>query len=102
MNVHQEVMSPDESYLPPGERVYVPPVGRTAVYRCYDAKRTLLYVGMTADPIVRFQRHRRTSSWWPSVDPTRTYILWYGSRQAARQAERELIVANRPPWNVRD
>lgn len=102
MNVHKEVMCPDASWLPPTERVYVPPLGRTAVYRCYDAKRRLLYVGMTADPTVRFQGHRRTASWWPLVDPTRTYILWYGSRQAARQAERALILAESPPWNERN
>lgn len=34
------------------------------VYRCYDSGGTLLYVGMSKDPVRRFKHHRATKQLW--------------------------------------
>jgi excinuclease UvrABC nuclease subunit len=37
------------------------------LYRLFDAERTLLYVGITWNPFVRWTHHSKTKDWWPEV-----------------------------------
>lgn len=92
MNLHEEVMYVDR----PMELEW-----RTAVYRCYDSQRKLLYVGMSMNPDLRFTNHRRRAAWWHRVDHSRTYVIWYRSRTEAQRAERVAIDAEKPEWNIR-
>jgi excinuclease UvrABC nuclease subunit len=92
MNIHEEVMYVDK----PVEKEW-----HTAVYRCYDSQRKLLYVGMSMNPEFRFTYRRRQAAWWRMVDHFRTHVTWYRSRYEAQKAERAAIVAENPEWNIR-
>lgn len=75
------------------------------VYRCYDADAGLLYIGTTLDVRARMNGHRsqhRThgkSPWVPLVD--RIEVDEYPTWQEADAAERALIFALDPRFNVR-
>ncbi|MBZ6252189.1 GIY-YIG nuclease family protein [Streptomyces olivaceus] len=69
-----------------------------AVYRLFDAAGELLYVGMSKDPMHRWEEHR-ANRWWPKV--TAYDVTWHPSRALAREAERDAIVAGAPPYNTR-
>lgn len=69
-----------------------------ALYRFYDAAGVLLYVGITADPGVRFKQHRGDKAWWTEVVNIRIEKL--PTKAAVLAAERTAIREERPLWNV--
>jgi predicted GIY-YIG superfamily endonuclease len=71
--------------------------GRTAVYRFYDRRGVLLYVGITNSPRHRFEQHAADKEWWPAV--TGRTIEWCASRRAALEAEWFAIKNERPIHN---
>lgn len=75
--------------------------GRTAVYRCYDAAGTLLYIGSSNNPKFRYSEHARNvlKPWWPQV--VRKDETWYDNRAAAQTAEIEAVKTEAPVHNVR-
>lgn len=75
--------------------------GATDVYRLYDARGALLYVGITRRG--RFpQRMREHSSkwWWPQVAPHRATVQTFATRRGAETAERLAIASEHPAHNV--
>ena len=68
-----------------------------AVYRLYNAERTLLYVGFTLNLRRRMEGHARDKWWWPQV--AHRTMVWYGSEWDARKAEAEAIDAEKPLHN---
>jgi len=79
VNIHEEVMCTD-------------PV-EAWIYRCYDRAGTLVYIGMTCDPVFpRVPDQHRKSAWWPLVDHNRTTVTAYS---AHAQAQNALILAIR-------
>jgi predicted GIY-YIG superfamily endonuclease len=69
----------------------------TWVYRAYDKRRVLLYVGVTNDLRSRLITHRATQ-WWPMVDVvTRTE---FATASEARAAESAAIKTERPLYNI--
>ena len=77
---------------------YAPPVEPTALYRCFDAAGTLLYVGVTGDPAARWSHHRSTKAWWPQVETK--HVAWFGYRGLAEEAERCAIRTELPRYNI--
>ena len=73
---------------------------RTAVYRVYSDNGTLLYVGITVNPNVRFSEHAAEKPWWTAVDMSKTRIEWYRNRVGAKKAETKAIQAERPIYNI--
>lgn len=71
---------------------------RTALYRLFDEAGSLLYVGITNDPDVRWTYHARQKEWWPEV--YRRTIEWKPTRAEAEAAEAEAIGSEAPRWNV--
>lgn len=71
----------------------------SAVYRCYDSKGALLYVGTTDHPRMRFKSHSYTARWWPEV--TDRTVTWYASRSDAFDAEAAAIRSEAPAHNKR-
>lgn len=71
---------------------------RTALYRLYDADKTLLYVGVTDAPSARWIQHSRDKPWWPEV--AMKEVEWYSSRREALSAESAAISAEAPAYNV--
>ena len=68
-----------------------------AVYRLYDAERTLLYIGFTWNLRRRMEGHARDKWWWPQV--AHRTMVWYGGEWDARKAEAEAIDAEKPLHN---
>lgn len=69
------------------------------VYRAYDADGTLLYVGVTYNPPLRFHLHAKTSVWWP--DMARVRLIVFPNRAYALEKEREAIWFEMPLHNKR-
>lgn len=72
--------------------------GRTALYRVFDATGQLLYVGISANPDLRFGQHSETKDWWSAVAERK--VEWLDTRQEALAAERTAIRTERPVWNL--
>lgn len=71
---------------------------RSVLYRFFDGRDVLLYVGITDRPGSRWSEHMRQKPWWPDV--RRQTAEWYGNRDAAEKAERSAIKDERPIYNV--
>lgn len=70
-----------------------------ALYRLYDASYRLLYVGVTANQRLRWEKHRATRWWWPQVAYKR--FEEFASRVDALAAEAHAIRAEKPLYNTR-
>jgi hypothetical protein len=85
-------------FAPPGQSR--PRRGRTdehLLYRFFDAKGVLLYVGITYDLLGRFSTHSVERWWWghwATLTATR-----YDSRAELEAAEREAIKSEGPRYN---
>jgi hypothetical protein len=69
----------------------------TALYRIYDAKTRLLYVGISEDPVVRLRTHRASAGW--------SYLArswsreWFTTRGLAMSAEFRAVEGEGPLFN---
>lgn len=70
----------------------------TTLYRFYGNGGALLYIGITLNPGERWKRHRDDKPWWTEV--TNITLEQHPTRQAALEAERLAIVAERPAHNI--
>lgn len=70
----------------------------TTLYRFFDSAGILLYVGISAQPLVRFGQHRADKPWWVNIGSITTHH--YTSRRAALEAEAEAVKTERPLYNV--
>lgn len=68
------------------------------VYRFYDANCHLLYVGRSAQIGVRLASHQSRSRWFDEVDTIT--VEHFETAEAAEEAERQAIGAERPKFNV--
>lgn len=75
----------------------MPPQGRTALYRLYDTKSRLLYVGISNNPRARWASHAADKDWWSDVAVRE--VEWFPSRGIAETEEARLIAALEPPKN---
>lgn len=73
--------------------------GRTALYRFYDARGVLLYVGITNSPRHRFHQHATNpeNEWWHAQVSHRLH--WYDTRRQALRAEYVTIRTEHPIHN---
>jgi len=67
------------------------------LYRHYNSKGHLLYVGISNSTALRTNAHSNTSAWWPEV--TRIEIERFRSRNIALEAERHAIIEEHPIHN---
>lgn len=72
--------------------------GPTWMYKLFSANGGLLYVGVSNDPAARLANHRRKKEWWRDVHSVR--FAWLASRADAFRAERAVIAAEAPRYNV--
>lgn len=63
---------------------------RRFVYHLFDARGSLLYVGVTDLPRRRFQQHRRKKSWWPDVALAYIYVVQGSTDSEAKASARAL------------
>ncbi len=69
-----------------------------ALYRHFDQRGELLYVGITLDPVTRWEQHHETSLWARFV--AQSYLTWHHDRASARAAEKVAIKIERPIFNA--
>lgn len=67
------------------------------LYRFFDADDTLLYIGITKNPVNRFKGHQYDKSWFKHV--TRSTMEHFGSRAELMAAEIRAIRTERPKYN---
>ena len=67
------------------------------LYRFFDAKGLLLYVGITQDWVTRLKQHRSQRPWFDDV--VNVTIMRFASEAEATKAEVEAIKAERPRYN---
>lgn len=70
---------------------------RCALYRHFDIRDALLYLGISDDPIARGKQHARDSDWVQYA--VRAEITWHNSRAEALAAEAAAIIAEQPIFN---
>jgi len=68
-----------------------------AVYRIFDADGSLLYVGMSGQPLTRIQMHAKRI-WFSCAD--RAEIRWHKTKQSALDAEAVSIIMDKPKFNL--
>lgn len=61
------------------------------LYKVYDDKGTLLYVGVTIDVLTRMKQHRRESLWYRAAAVIRVWV--YPDRMTALDGEARVIAA---------
>ena len=69
-----------------------------ALYRFFDGRGVLLYVGITCHPSRRWERHRERP-WWTEV--ARIEVESLPDRASALAAERRAIIDGAPRYNVK-
>ena len=70
----------------------------TSLYRYYDGRGVLLYVGITGRGATRNHEHNMSKAWWPFV--LHQDVTHYQTRGEALDAERAAIRRFRPPFNT--
>jgi hypothetical protein len=77
---------------------HISPEPPCALYRHYDKEGTLLYVGISLNPVARLQQHRRGAHWF--YDIARIDVEYFATRDDAIQAEAATIVSEHPLHNL--
>lgn len=72
-------------------------MARTALYRHFDADGRLLYVGLSATPMLRTRTHMNGADWRDAI--TSVLIESHETREAAEVAERIAIQSEAPAHN---
>jgi hypothetical protein len=68
------------------------------LYRLYACDGSLLYIGITNDPLRRWRQHASDKEWWYEVDVIT--LTPFGTLDTARLVERQAIRGERPCYNV--
>jgi hypothetical protein len=68
------------------------------LYRFWDSAGRLLYVGISVNPLSRFDQHRAEKPWWDDI--ASVTIERYPNRSEVLDAEREAIRSEKPAFNV--
>ena len=68
------------------------------LYRCFNRRKMLLYVGMTNHPENRFKKHASEKVWWKYVD--HITLQSFRSRQLLAVAESAAIEIEKPKFNI--
>jgi predicted GIY-YIG superfamily endonuclease len=74
------------------------PTVRLELYRCFDKRGHLLYVGLSTNARRRANEHRREKPWWGEVYRTEIDVLTLARHHALR-VEAETIRDERPKYN---
>lgn len=69
----------------------------TTLYRAYDDRDRLLYVGISDGEFIRLAQHAASAPW--TVYAVKITLKRYALRSVAEAAEREAIATEDPVWN---
>ena len=89
-----------DRYAPGLGRVRPPasPYRPQLLYRLYDRRGALLYVGVSSRGPVRLAEHYRDKAWFPDVSHAR--FEWFATRAEVLAAEKSAIIRELPRYNV--
>lgn len=73
-------------------------MGVTTLYRAFDARGQLLYVGISDSPFLRLGQHDVSAAWTRYT--TTVTLERHATREDAATAEREAIHNEDPVWNI--
>lgn len=73
-------------------------MSKTALYRYYNSKDELLYIGISANPLIRTTQHSQKKPWFDEV--SRSSVEWFKSRELALEAEKQAIIECKPKYNI--
>jgi hypothetical protein len=73
--------------------------GSGGLYRFYDARRRLLYTGISRCMPLRWSAHRTTASWWHQAEFVAVSFFPDGCGVWPDQAEKASIAHEDPPFN---
>lgn len=90
-------LAADGSLTWPPVAVQRPARPATALYRFYDGAAELLYVGVTCNPVSRFQQHQERSDWWSRA--SLLHAEWHDTRELAEAAEERAVNDEAPEAN---
>lgn len=68
------------------------------LYRIYDPHGTLLYIGSTTNPAVRFQEHQHHQPWWDEASEIK--LCRYATYAEMLEAEADSIRSENPRYNI--
>lgn len=71
----------------------------TTLYRAYDDRDRLLYVGISDGEFIRLAQHAASAPW--TVHAVKITLERHTMRADAEEAERVAILGEDPVWNVR-
>jgi len=69
------------------------------LYRFFDSKNVLLYVGISINAYERAKQHRATKTWWPEVEFIK--LEKFANRNDVTQAEKLAIELEKPKYNIK-
>jgi excisionase family DNA binding protein len=72
---------------------------KTALYRHFDAKNNLLYVGISLSAVARLSQHSTLSAWFDDI--ARVDVVWFDTREKALEEERRAVAQEKPIYNKR-
>ena len=72
-------------------------IAKTCLYRHFDERNTLLYVGISLNAVKRLAEHRNMSKWF--YDISRVEFTWFDTREEALIAERHAVTNESPIYN---
>lgn len=67
------------------------------LYRCWDRRKRLLYVGISLDAGKRVKQHGVSKDWWTQV--ANITLEHFGDRESLEFAERQAIAGENPLYN---
>lgn len=70
----------------------------SVLYRAYDDRERLLYIGISDSPLIRLGQHAASSPW--TVYVAKLTFERHATREAVEDAEREAIATEDPVWNM--
>jgi hypothetical protein len=70
----------------------------TSIYKYFDARGILIYVGLTGQGVTRNRQHNSDKAWWPFV--ASQDVEHFDTRAEAQGREIALIHQFRPPFNI--
>lgn len=82
----------------PPESTAGPRDGITTVYRMFNKRNTLLYVGISNRVNARIKQHEKDKSWFQEVD--RITAVNYPDRKTALDVEKHAIITEKPLYNI--
>jgi predicted GIY-YIG superfamily endonuclease len=70
---------------------------KTSLYRYYDKRKRLLYIGISINPFKRLSQHKRDKSWEHLIHDIK--IETFKTRKEAFIEEEKAIKSENPRWN---